>query len=110
MLLLSFYPPSKSTSCSSAALHQSSQIFQIFSYILKNVDENGSKLLQYEVHFDAEDKFCEGYEFEIDDTDQSIANNVSDKWALAPRFIRSQADEFLFQLLIKRMLSSKQTS
>ena len=77
MLLLSLYPPSKATSCSYEILNQSSQIFQMFSYIIHNVDANGSNLLQYEVEYDAEEEMEVYAEAEMDTLRQSIANEVS---------------------------------
>lgn len=55
MLLLSFYPPSTSSSWSPIVLSNSSEIFPLFAYVIKNVHLDRSNLLTYEVGYDDDD-------------------------------------------------------
>lgn len=55
MLLLSFYPPSKAVTCSTIVLTVPNEIFSMFTYILQNVNPDGTNLLSYEVGYDEEE-------------------------------------------------------
>jgi hypothetical protein len=66
LLLLSFYPPSTATICSSIVLNKSCEIFPLFSYVSRNVDSHYSNLLHYDVEMDDEETFeVEGAESEL---------------------------------------------
>ena len=73
LLLLSFYPPSKADSCSHIVLEKSSEILSLFSYIMNNVESNGSNLLEYDI--DEDDETFARTETR-DMLRQQIANNV----------------------------------
>lgn len=59
MLLLSYYPPCEVPSYSSILLGASNEVFSLFTYVLRNVNADGSNLLSYEVGYDEEEETVE---------------------------------------------------
>lgn len=59
MLLLSFYPPSRTSPFTNAVLGKSNAIFSAFVYLLRNVNSDGSNILSYEVEFDDEEEIID---------------------------------------------------
>mmetsp|Transcript_27442 Transcript_27442/g.46712 ORF Transcript_27442/g.46712 Transcript_27442/m.46712 type:complete len:540 (-) Transcript_27442:98-1717(-) len=56
LLLLSFYPPCQLASCCNTVLAKSNTIFNIFVYVIKNTNRDGTNVLSYEVGYGEEEE------------------------------------------------------
>ena len=56
MLFASFYPSCEATSFSSVILTKSNEIFNMFVYVLRNVDANCKNIISYEVGYDSDEE------------------------------------------------------
>lgn len=94
MLLLSFYPPSASISCSPIVLNSSSEIFPLFTHVIKNVHSDRSNLLAYEVEYDEA-----GETFDIPQSENDLGRETEDGE------VRTYLVYLLFTLAIENLSS-----